>query len=258
MTDRLNVVEILDEDIRRALEERHRKEGSYTGSYTLLLHARREAYLKSGMPISKDAAEELVRRHPLMPPNFGKNLNKKMLQKHFETRISKSLEWMVSVDVLRSVEAFTRAEEIAKVDPVHFDGLLRAATDVLDPELPTLYFPATEHLHRWLNDVAHRRITRPTRHRKGPDPLKNLMRNLMLHTIVKILMMCGLPKRKNDATNSAPPSACTVVAEVCGLSTSAVRTEFDKVEKALSSVGDDPSSSFFAAWQKLIRISAMQ
>lgn len=254
MPDRLNAAEILKEEINRSLEKMDRQDGAYES----LLQAGRESYIRSGVPISKDAAAELVRRHFCMPPNFGQNLNKELLKKHFETTIYKQEVRAVSDDAILSVEGFTRAKEIAKVDPTHFDGLLSAATIVLDPELHNMDFPTRGHIFRWFDDVGRRRITRPTRHRKGPDPLKNMMRNLILHTIVKSLMMCGLPKLKNDATNSAIPSACAVVAEVCGLATSAVRTAFDQVEKSLSSVGDDPSSSFFASWQKLIRISAMQ
>ncbi len=254
MPDRLNAAEILKEEINRSIEKMDRQDGSYES----LLQARRESYIRSGVPIRKDVAEELVRRHFCMPPNFGQNLNKKLLKKHFETTIYKEEVRTVSDDVMLSVEGFTRAEEIAKVDPAHFDGLLRAAATVLDPELHNMDFPTREHIFRWFDDVAHRRITRPTRRRKGCDPLKNLMRNLILHTIIKDLMRCGLPRHRNDATKSATPSACAVVAEVCGLATSTVRTAFDQVEKSLSSVGDDPSSSFFVSWQKLIRISAMQ
>ena len=249
MSDQSNATKILDELIAQFNEEIDREDGAYEP----LLHTLHEVSTKGGVLIDKGTAEKLVRRHLCMPPNFGKNLDKKILKKHFETTVNNA-EWgAISIDVLRSVEAFTRVEKIAEFDPTHFDALLRAATIVLDPTRNNEDFPTKKYIFRWFSDVGNRRITRPTRHRRGSDPSKNTMRDLILLTIVQDLMWCGLPKLRNDATNAATPSACAVVAEVCGLSINTVRTAVNRVEKALSEIGENAvHAPLLVLWQKLI------
>ena len=79
MADRLNAAELLIKRLIRNAEEIEQEEGA--GSYSSLLHDKREAYQQSGVPISEDEAKELVRLHPFMPSPSNGKLDKKALQK---------------------------------------------------------------------------------------------------------------------------------------------------------------------------------
>ena len=126
---------------------------------------------------------------------------------------------------------------MAAISPLHFDALLRAASIALNPRFNLLHFPTKERLGQWFSDVGIGRITRPTRHRKGRDPFKNIIRDIFfLSETMEALRSCGLPKRPNDETAEPSLSACGVVAEVCGLKVDAVRMAVDKVGKILPSL----------------------
>lgn len=165
MSDRPNVAKIVRENmdqLQAEIEERKREAGSYES----LLHARREAYQESGVPISKDEATDLVRRHSALPPYSDEKLDQEALQEHFDNRDTEFN--MLIMRALRSVEDVAEIEEMAEVDPLFFDALLRAATIVFNPEYDHLYFPTKERLFRWFKDVGNGRISRPTRHKRHP------------------------------------------------------------------------------------------
>lgn len=228
MSDRPNFAMIVRESmdqIQAEAEEIKRKAGSYES----LLHARREAYQKSGVPISKDEAVDLVRRHSALPPHSEK-LDKEAFQKAFENRDTEL--GMLIMRALLSVEDVAEIEERAKFNSLSFDALLEAATIVLNPKYDDAYFPTKERLFIWFKDVGTRRISRPTRHKKGRDPYKNLYRDVFFHQVVQDLMSCGLAKITNEATDKTTPSACGVVAEIWGLlEADAVRKAVARVEK---------------------------
>ena len=232
MSDRPNVAKIVRENmdqLQAEIEERKREAGSYES----LLHARREAYQESGVPISKDEATDLVRRHSALPPYSDEKLDQEALQEHFDNRDTEFN--MLIMRALRSVEDVAEIEEMAEVDPLFFDALLRAATIVFNPEYDHLYFPTKERLFRWFKDVGNGRISRPTRHKRGRNPYKNLLRDVFFHQVVQDLMSCGLAKITNEATDKTTPSACGVVAEFWGLlEADAVRKAVDRVEKLSS------------------------
>lgn len=229
MPDQSNVKMILTEYMRN---HPIKDEEQSSESYHALLRTRREAYIESGVPISKDEAKDLVWQHPLMPSPSGGKLNKRALQEHFEGPVNNGYLLAIAFRALCSIEEFMRIEKRAEIFPLYFDALLRAASIALNPGFDPLHFPTKERLGQWFSDVGIGRITRPTRHRRGRDPFKNIVRDIfLLYEMVEALRSCGLPKRPNDETVEPSPSACGVVAEVCGLKVDAVRMAVDKVEK---------------------------
>ena len=231
MPDQSNVKLILSEWLRN---HPIKDEEQSSESYHALLRTRREAYIKSGVRISEDEAKDLVWQHPLMPSPSGEKLDKRALKEHVEGPVNNGYLWAIVFRALFSIEEVMIIEKVAEISPLHFDALFRAASIALNPSFDQLDFPTKERLGQWFSDVGIGRITRPTRHRKGRDPFKNIVRDRFLYEVVEDLRSCGLPKRPNDETVEPRLSACGVVAEVCGLEVDAVRMAVDKFKKPLS------------------------
>ena len=147
-------------------------------------------------------------------------------------------DWIaLSIRALLSVDEGTAIKQMAQVSALHYDALLRATTIALDPDFEDLYFPTKDHLFRWFREVGNRRIKPPTRNVPGRDRLGNVVRNVFFYNTVADLRSCGLNKTVNEGTDDgmdnakAKPSACSVVAEVCGLKPSTVRMAIDEIEK---------------------------
>ena len=203
-------------------------------SYDALLRTKRKAYEESGIPISKDEAKRLVWEHPLMPsPSKGKP-DKRAFQKHFDSTINTAALYAIVYRALLSVEEVRKIEKEAETSSQDFDALRIAVAIANNPEFDSLVFPTKRRLSRWFFNVECGPITRQTRHKRGPDPHKNSVRDEFLHDRVQDLMSCGLPKSTNDKKKLATPSAYGVVAEVCGLATSTIRMAFNKIEKLSS------------------------
>lgn len=234
----LDEIDLLDDVVQTPWveKEKERRNRAYDRLYTKFKKAADE----SGQPISADNAEWLVRCHPSMPsPFFGRASRATFtlvkhppdeIQQHFDGAFGELVQKTFTVLALRSIEWFEKIEARAPTSPRCFDALHDAAMLASSPDRVIFRsVPAEERLRRWQYAVDTKRITRPSRP-KGPDRFKNIARDLFFRDIVKDLIACGLSKLKNEATDGVT-SACDVVAGVCGVSSSTVRTVFDKGKK---------------------------
>ena len=212
---------------------------------------------QSGQPIIARRAELLVRFHPFMPdplvplallgqasPRGGPILVKEkpyreltfvchspnVIQQYFTGAgsLSDQARRTLAVLALRSDEWFKKIEAWAQTSPLCFDALNTAARLANYPH-PVLFrsFPTKERLSIWKYTVDKKLIARPLRRLKGPDRFKKVTRDAFFCDTVEDLKACGLPKLRNEATDGVI-SACDVVARVYGVSSSTVRTVFDK------------------------------
>ena len=234
----LDEIDLLDGVVKTRWVEKEEKRRSR--AYDVLYTQLKEVAEESGQPISADPAEWLVRWHPAMPSPFSEppfratsTLVKHPpaeIQQHFDGAFSELVRKTFTVLALDHIEWFEKLAARAPTNPRCFDALHDAAMLVSSPD--RFFFrsvPAEEYLRRWKYAVDTKRITRPSGP-KGPDRFKHVARDLFFCEIVEDLMACGLSKLKNEATDGVT-SACDVVAQVYGVSSSTVRTVFDKVTK---------------------------
>ena len=220
--------------------------------YDHMRDTRRKEYEESGIPISEDQADCLVRCHPTMPPPFARyqldpkaNFDRhpkhqlivhsfKVIQEHLEDMVPDILRETIALAVLCSVEWFEKCRVKAETAPWCFDALNHAAIFATHPVAPRI-FPNTDRLRRWKYKEGKGLITRPSRKKTGVDPLRDLARNNFFHEIVHDLRTCGLYIRRNPATGGRrdrPQTnrvyACEVVGKVVGLSPQTVWAGFNK------------------------------
>ena len=209
-------------------------------AYDYLYAKFKTAAEESGQPISADNAEWLVRWHPAMPSPFAGLESRATfrlvthppdaIRQHFDGAFGELVRKTFTVLALDSVEWFEKLAARASTSPRCFDALHDAAILASSPDRVMFRsVPAEERLRRWKYAVDTKRIPRPSRP-KGPGQFKHFTRDFFFYDIVEDLMACGLSKLKNEATDGVT-SACDVVARVCGVSVSTVRTGFDKVKK---------------------------
>ena len=221
---------------QRVQQEEQQRHRAYAHLYTTCKTAAEE----SGQPISADDAEWLVRCHPAMPSPFTGLESRAtfrlvthppdVIQQHFEGAFSELVRKTFTVLALDSAEWFEKLAARASTNPRCFDALHDAATLTGSPDRVMFRsVPTEERLRRWKYAVDTNRITRPPRP-KGPDRFKHITRDRFFCEIVEDLMACRLSKLKNEATEGVT-SACDVVAQVCGVSPSTVRTVYDKGTK---------------------------
>jgi len=223
----------------RREKEQERLDRAYDHLYTKFKTAAEER----GQPISADEAEWLVRCHPAMPYPFPHPLPASraaftlikhppaVIQQHFfESTPDTLLRKTFTVHALDSVTFFEKLAARAPTDLRCFDALHDAALLVSSPDR-VIFRPVRteERLRRWKYAFDTKRITRPPRP-KGPGRFKNSTRDRFFCQIVEDLVACGLSKLRNEATDGVT-SACDVVARVCGVSPSTVRTVVDKARK---------------------------
>ena len=234
------VLDLLDPLDAEMTPRREQEEQSRHYAYAILYRELKQVAEELGQPIRADHAEWLVRWHPAMPSPFSgppfrttSRLVKHppaVIQQHFKRAFSESARKTLTMQALRSIEEFEKLAAQASTHPLAFDALHDAAMFTAYPQPAVVRsLPTMEHLRRWQSAVETKRLTPPPRP-TGPDPFKNLPRNLFFWNIVETLRAFGLSKLRNEATEGVT-SACDVVAQVYGVSPSTVRTAFDQVKK---------------------------